>query len=307
MNYDETISMRQVILDTETTGLDPNDGHRVIEIGCIEVIDREVTDRHYHQYIQPDRNVEQEAVDIHGITNDFLLDKPVFLEIMPEFLAFVDGAQLVIHNAPFDMGFLNAELKWAGYAKSLNDHCTVLDTLVMAKNLYPGQRNSLDALCKRLGINNSHRTLHGALLDSQILADVYLLMTGGQTDLILSDDSKDTMTVGLGINTQFDQIQTTAVVRVNEEEMSPRYIYVGHPRRSYKAKLFIIKNVPSELIMLSNLNVHSQHSTLILIFVFGQIHLGNTAMLTVHNGENSYEWMFSAYPNARKIIKLNRA
>lgn len=211
--------MRQVILDTETTGLDPNDGHRVIEIGCIEVIDREVTDRHYHQYIQPDRNVEQEAVDIHGITNDFLLDKPVFLEIMPEFLAFVDGAQLVIHNAPFDMGFLNAELKWAGYAKSLNDHCTVLDTLVMAKNLYPGQRNSLDALCKRLGINNSHRTLHGALLDSQILADVYLLMTGGQTDLILSDDSKDTMTVGLGINTQFDQIQTTAVVRVNEEEM----------------------------------------------------------------------------------------
>lgn len=186
--------MRQVVLDTETTGLEHSDGHRIIEIGCVEVIDRVVTKRNFHKYIQPNRKVDEEAIGVHGITNDFLLDKPQFEEVMQEFLDFVDGSELVIHNAPFDIGFLNAELLRAGYGKKMADHCGVLDTLAMARSMYPGQRNTLDAICRRLEINNSHRTLHGALLDSEILADVYLLMTGGQKDLILGgadDEGED--------------------------------------------------------------------------------------------------------------------
>lgn len=186
--------MRQVVLDTETTGLEHSDGHRIIEIGCVEVIDRVVTKRNFHKYIQPNRKVDEEAIGVHGITNDFLRDKPQFEEVMQEFLDFVDGSELVIHNAPFDIGFLNAELLRAGYGKKMADHCGVLDTLAMARSMYPGQRNTLDAICRRLEINNSHRTLHGALLDSEILADVYLLMTGGQKDLILGgadDEGED--------------------------------------------------------------------------------------------------------------------
>lgn len=179
--------MRQIVLDTETTGLEPSQGHKIIEIGCVELVDRKLTGRHYHQYIQPDRVIDQGAIDVHGITNEFLQDKPRFNAIVDEFLSFVDGAELVIHNAPFDIGFLDWELKCLGQQKgAMSDYCTVLDTLTLARKMFPGQKNNLDALCRRYGIDNSHRTLHGALLDSEILADVYLLMTGGQTSLTLS-------------------------------------------------------------------------------------------------------------------------
>jgi len=180
---------RQIVLDTETTGIDPRQGHRIVEIGCVEMINRRLTGRHYHQYICPDRRVDPEAVAVHGITDEFLMDKPRFGEIVDAFIDFVDGAELVIHNAPFDVGFLDAELSWLRPARpAITTHCGVLDTLKMARDMFPGQRASLDALCKRYAIDNSHRTLHGALLDSEILADVYLYMTGGQTDLMLAEE-----------------------------------------------------------------------------------------------------------------------
>lgn len=183
---------RQVILDTETTGLDPKQGHRVIEIGCVEVVARRLTGVHFHEYIHPDRVVEEEAIRIHGITNEFLQDKPFFHIVADAFVEYVRGAELIIHNAAFDIGFLNHELNLMGHpVKDLRDICQVTDTLAMARERYPGQRNTLDALCKRLFVDNSKRTLHGALLDSEILADVYLRMTGGQKALLLSDDSED--------------------------------------------------------------------------------------------------------------------
>ena len=183
--------MRQVVLDTETTGLEPKQGHRIIEIGCVEVIDRKLTGNHYHQYINPQREIEASAIEVHGITNDYLVDKPVFKDIAAEFLDFVKGAELVIHNAPFDVGFINHEFAMlAGNYDNIQDSCGVLDTLAMAKKKHPGQRNSLDALCKRYGLDKSFdREFHGALLDSQILAGVYLFMTGGQTALSLGGDS----------------------------------------------------------------------------------------------------------------------
>lgn len=181
---------RQIVMDTETTGIDPKQGHRIIEIGCVELINRRLTGRHYHQYICPDRRVDPEAVAVHGITDEFLIDKPRFAQVVDDFIDFVDGAELVIHNAPFDVGFLDAELSWLRPARPpISTRCGVLDTLKMAREMFPGQRASLDALCKRYGIDNSHRTLHGALLDSEILADVYLYMTGGQTDLNLLGES----------------------------------------------------------------------------------------------------------------------
>lgn len=177
--------MRQIVLDTETTGIDHREGHRIIEIGAVELIERKLTGNTFHQYIHPDREVPEDAIRIHGITNDFLADKPRFHQIVQAFMTFIEGAELIIHNAAFDIGHLNAELErlnpnpWG----SIQQHASVTDTLAMAQKLYPGQRASLDALCKRLFIDNSQRTYHGALLDSQILADVYLAMTGGQTTL----------------------------------------------------------------------------------------------------------------------------
>ena len=178
--------MRQIVLDTETTGLDPAQGHRVIEIGCIEIENRRLTGRHFHCYLNPDREIDEGAVQVHGITSSFLADKPRFRKVAADFLQFVSEAELIIHNAPFDIGFLNCELKLAGgqYGR-LEDYCSVVDTLTMARKKHPGQRNSLDALCKRYEVDNSQRDLHGALLDAEILADVYLLMTGGQTSFQL--------------------------------------------------------------------------------------------------------------------------
>lgn len=178
--------MRQVVLDTETTGLEPAEGHRIIEIGCVEVVDRRVTRNNFHVYLNPDRVIDDGAVAVHGITNEMLKDKPRFAEVADQFIDFIRGAQLVIHNAAFDVGFINSELArlGEGYGRVV-DLCTVLDTLAMARELHPGQKNNLDALCRRYGIDNSHRDLHGALLDAEILADVYLAMTGGQTTLSL--------------------------------------------------------------------------------------------------------------------------
>ena len=177
---------RQIVLDTETTGLEPSENHRIIEIGCVELIDRRMTGRHYHQYINPEREIDQGAVNVHGITTDFLTDKPTFSSISHEFLEFISGAELIIHNAPFDVGFIDHELaKLKGKITSVVNICDVVDTLVMARQRHPGQRNNLDALCKRYFVDNSQRELHGALLDAEILADVYLLMTGGQIDFVL--------------------------------------------------------------------------------------------------------------------------
>lgn len=180
--------MRQIVLDTETTGIDPKQGHRIIEIGCVELLNRRLTGNHFHVYINPERVVEQEAIQVHGITNEFLLDKPKFKDVFSGFVDFIRGAQLVIHNAPFDTGFMDHEFARIASTPKIKtyDICTVLDTLAMARDLHPGQKNNLDALCRRYGIDNSHRELHGALLDAEILADVYLLMTGGQTALNLS-------------------------------------------------------------------------------------------------------------------------
>lgn len=183
---------RQIVLDTETTGIDPKQGHRIIEIGCVELIDRKLTGRHFHVYLNPERLVEDEAIEVHGITNEFLEDKPVFAQVVDEFVEFIRGAELVIHNAPFDVGHMDHELMRINSAHGrIHDIATVLDTLVLARKLYPGQRASLDALCKRFDIDNSHRELHGALLDAEILADVYLWMSGGQRKLSLSEKGAD--------------------------------------------------------------------------------------------------------------------
>ena len=176
--------MRQIVLDTETTGLEPKQGHRIIEIGCVKIVNRRKTDRHFHQYLNPDREIDDGAFNVHGIGNDFLADKPRFADIAQEFIDFIRDSELVIHNAPFDVGFLNAELKKLGrkWGKT-EDYCSVVDTLMMAREKHPGQKNNLDALCKRYEIDNSERDLHGALLDARILLDVYLVMTGGQETL----------------------------------------------------------------------------------------------------------------------------
>ncbi|WP_045224211.1 DNA polymerase III subunit epsilon [Methyloterricola oryzae] len=181
--------MRQIVLDTETTGLNPEEGHRVIEIGCVEILNRRLTGNRFHVYINPEREIDPGAVEVHGLDNAFLADKPRFADIAQDFIAFVDGTELIIHNAPFDVGFLNAELGRLPDLKPVTDHCDVLDTLALARKKHPGQRNSLDALCKRYGVDNSQRELHGALLDAEILADVYLAMTGGQAVLLLEGDA----------------------------------------------------------------------------------------------------------------------
>jgi DNA polymerase-3 subunit epsilon len=178
--------MRQIILDTETTGLEPSEGHRIIEIGCVELINRRKTDNRYRRFLNPEREVDTGAIEVHGITNEMLSDKPKFADIAKDFLEFVKGAELIIHNAPFDVGFINHELSLMANGATplrVGDVCTVLDTLALARSLHPGQKNDLDSLCKRYNVDNSNRTLHGALLDAEILVDVYLAMSGGQAGL----------------------------------------------------------------------------------------------------------------------------
>jgi len=183
--------MRQIVLDTETTGLEPAQGHRVIEIGCVEIVNRRLTGNHFHHYVNPERDIDAGALEVHGITVEFLRDKPRFDTVCDDFLVFINGAELVIHNAQFDMAFLRRELELAGRScDPLDERRAVIDTLMLARNLHPGQKNTLDALCKRYGIDNSQRTLHGALLDAEILADVYLAMTGGQSRLFIEGDTE---------------------------------------------------------------------------------------------------------------------
>lgn len=182
--------MRQIVLDTETTGLETRDGHRIIEIGCVEVINRRPTGNNFHVYLQPDRKIDDGAIEVHGITNEFLADKPRFEDIVGDFVEYIRGAELVIHNAPFDVGFINHELRRTGAQEcDIAGFCDILDTLTLARRMHPGQKNNLDALCRRYDISNAHRDLHGALLDAEILADVYLAMTGGQTALLLGGES----------------------------------------------------------------------------------------------------------------------
>ncbi len=182
---------RQIVLDTETTGLDPASDHRIIEIGCVEICNRRVTGRTWHRYLNPDRKIDEGAIAVHGIRNEDLADKPRFPDVADEFLEFVIGAELIIHNAPFDVGFLEHELRRMQHKRQrLADLCRVLDSLKMAREMHPGQRNSLDALCRRYQVDNSSRDLHGALLDARLLGDVFLLMTGGQDSLAL--DSAET-------------------------------------------------------------------------------------------------------------------
>ena len=214
--------MRQIILDTETTGLEPSEGHRIIEIGCVELVNRRLTGNTYHQYIQPDREIDAGAIEVHGITNESLKDKPRFTDIADEFLAFIKGTELVIHNAPFDVGFINHEFSMLdGDSVTVDQYCGVLDTLVMARRMHPGQRNSLDALCKRYEIDNSRRELHGALLDAEILADVYLALTGGQASLSLdaSGDASDG-NGGTGISRLPSDRPPLAVIRATGDELT---------------------------------------------------------------------------------------
>jgi len=215
--------MRQVILDTETTGLYVDQGHRIIEIGCVELVNRKLTGQVYHQYINPEREIDQGAIDIHGITNDFLQTKPLFRDIAKSFLEFVKGDELIIHNAPFDIGFINAEFQFLKSSyKPITEYCQVIDTLALARQIHVGQRNSLDALCKRYSIDNSHRDLHGALLDSHLLARVYLAMTGGQATLFGESNAtevavKQTKTI---VNKPTIQRGNLVVIEANEEELT---------------------------------------------------------------------------------------
>lgn len=211
---------RQVVLDTETTGLDPKEGHRIIEIGCVEIVDRRITRRYFHQYINPEREVDAEALKVHGISNEFLADKPVFADIVDQFVEFIDGAELVIHNAAFDVGFINHEFALLNRGLGrVEERCSILDTLLLARRKYPGAGVSLDKLCARLGIDNSHRELHGALLDSQILAEVYLAMTGGQTSLSLGEGDSQSETVS-EIRRLDPNRPPLRVIRANAEELA---------------------------------------------------------------------------------------
>jgi DNA polymerase-3 subunit epsilon len=186
------MAKRQIILDTETTGINPQEGHRILEIGCVEMFNRRLTGNNFHVYLNPDRFIEQEVINIHGITNEFVADKQRFRDIAQQFFDYVQGAELVIHNAAFDIGFLNHEFKLlAAPLPPIDSVCPVLDTLKLARDLHPGQKNNLDALCRRYDIVNSHRTFHGALLDAEILADVYLAMTGGQVSLNLANNNSN--------------------------------------------------------------------------------------------------------------------
>ena len=212
------MNTRQIVLDTETTGLDIDAGHRIIEIGCVELINRRLTQNNFHQYINPQRDIEDGAFSVHGITNSFLRDKPRFLDVVRDFLAFVKGSELIIHNAEFDVGFLNYELRTIGdELGKIEDYCNILDTLLLARQTHPGQKNDLDALCRRYDIDNSQRELHGALLDAEILADVYLAMTGGQTALLLDEvSSKDKPVRILALP---DNREKLKVINANEEEL----------------------------------------------------------------------------------------
>ena len=211
--------MRQVVLDTETTGLEVEAGHRILEIGCVEIVGRKLTRRHYHQYINPERESDDGALEVHGITSQFLADKPIFSDVWENFLQFVKGSELIIHNSAFDIGFLNREMSLHNRSLGkITDYCSVIDSLALARNKHPGQKNNLNALCKRYSVDNSQRQLHGALLDAEILADVYLLLTGGQVTLGLEEEVRNQK----GLNSRVDLDSNRPrlkVIKADEQEM----------------------------------------------------------------------------------------
>jgi DNA polymerase-3 subunit epsilon len=209
------MTQRYVVLDTETTGINPLAGHRLIEIGCVELLDRTITGKTYHTYINPEREVDAGAFQVHGISREFLDDKPLFKDILSQLLAFISGAQLIIHNAPFDCGFLTAELTHQQWPHPLTHYCSVIDTLLLARQKHPGQRNTLDALCKRYDINIAHRQLHGALLDAQLLAQVYLGLTGGHLfseDAVIVMPNEDRLTKPTMVTT------ATTIIKASDKE-----------------------------------------------------------------------------------------
>lgn len=227
---DEQI-VRQVVLDTETTGMNmtgqPQIGHNIIEIGAVEVINRRLTGRTFHVYIKPPREVDEEAIRVHGITNEFLQDKPVFAEIADDFLAFIKGAELIIHNAPFDVAFMDQEFSYLkDPPPKTAEMCTVTDSLQLARKMYPGKRNNLDALCDRLGIDNSKRVLHGALLDAEILADVFLMMTGGQIALLV-DEENTTAQIGEEVVKISYDLSNAVVLNASDEELNAHETFLA--------------------------------------------------------------------------------
>ena len=212
--------MRQVVLDTETTGLEVEAGHRILEIGCVEIIGRRLTRRHFHQYINPQRDIDDGALEVHGITKEFLKDKPVFEDVWEGFLEFVNGAELIMHNAAFDTQFINQEMKYLSpKLGAITDYCSVVDSLELARNKHPGQKNNLDALCKRYNVDNSQRDLHGALLDAEILADVYLLLTGGQVTLSLGDEQNSSSNISNKVKIREDR-PALKIIRASSEELA---------------------------------------------------------------------------------------
>lgn len=232
--------MRQIILDTETTGLDHSRGHRIVEIGCVEVINRRLSNNHFHVYLNPQREIDSGAAEVHGITSEFLADKPLFTDVVDKFIEFIKGAELIIHNAPFDLGFLNAELAMLQKpVGQIEDYCSVIDTLILARQMHPGQKNSLDALCKRYSIDNSQRELHGALLDSEILAEVYLAMTGGQTALTLTQQQDHSITEKDegGIRRLANDRQPFKIIRANHSESAEHVAYLEMMREKCGDKL----------------------------------------------------------------------
>ena len=219
------IMERLIVLDTETTGIDPKEGHRIIEVGAVEISKREITTSEFHKYVQPNRNVG-DSVNIHGITDKFLINKPQFEQISDDLLTFIDGATLIIHNAPFDLGFLNNELKIIGVKKKIEDLCPIIDTLELSKEQRPGTMHNLDALCRRFGIDTSARTRHGALLDAQILAQVYIAMTGGQSILFNEDENIKAQTSDpLIVSKILENKDNIKVIYANEEEIETHNNY----------------------------------------------------------------------------------
>lgn len=235
--------MRQIVLDTETTGLEPKQGHRIIEIGCVEIINRRKTNKHYHQYINPDREIDEGAYNVHGISNEFLADKPRFKQIAQEFINFIRDSELIIHNAPFDVGFLDHELRKLGIKWGKIEHfCTVTDTLTMAREKHPGQKNNLDVLCKRYEIDNSKRDLHGALLDAQILSDVYLAMTGGQEALALGSMEEEEAAEQNAIKLNNENRKPLPIIQPSEEELVAHEKYLEVLREKSGGKCVWVDN-----------------------------------------------------------------
>lgn len=224
---------RQVVLDTETTGLNPEEGHRIIEIGCVELVNRRLTKNRFHVYLNPDRVIDEGAIEVHGITNEFLHDKPRFEDIVDDFIPFIQDAELIIHNAPFDVGFINHEFSLLKSSTGkVEDYSQIFDTLTYARKKHPGQRNSLDALCKRYSIDNSHRELHGALLDAEILADVFLLMTGGQSSLLDEDEQEQKAAGNLEIRRIAGDRPKLKVINCSEDELTAHQLRLEAIRKA---------------------------------------------------------------------------